>query len=74
MKWLFALGVTSLVVFMILYEWPKMQRNQKKEKKVFIVLVTFGWLFAITLLFYPDLKSPAAFLLPMYEAMEKILK
>jgi len=59
---------------MILYEWPKMQRDQKKEKKVFIVLVTFEWLFSLIFLFYPDLKSPAAFLLPMYDVMEKILK
>jgi len=59
---------------MILYEWPKMKQNQKKEKKIFIVLVTFEWLFSLTLLFYPDLKNPSDFLLPMFNKVEEILK
>ncbi|MEH6948869.1 hypothetical protein V7068_17720 [Bacillus sp. JJ634] len=74
MKWLFALGITFLVACMILYEWPKMKQNQKKEKKVFIVLVTFEWLFSLIFLFYPDLKNPSDFLLPMVDKMQKILK
>jgi len=74
LEWLFALGITFLVACMILYEWPKMKQNQKKEKKIFIVLVTFEWLFSLTLLFYPDLKNPSDFLLPMFNKVEEILK
>jgi multisubunit Na+/H+ antiporter MnhB subunit len=61
-KWGASIGITVLVAIMILYEWPKIKPNQKKEKAVFIGLTAMGWLLGVLLLFFPDLPSPTKLL------------
>ncbi len=65
------LGITVLVVVLLLYEWPKMEKNQKKEKKALLILLTFDWVFTIVLLVYPDLPNPLVSLIPIFEWIKK---
>jgi multisubunit Na+/H+ antiporter MnhB subunit len=74
LTWVFIVGITLVVALMILYEWPRMNPNQKKEKAVFAILVTMEWLLAILLLFYPNLPSPTQILEVVFQPLSKFLK
>lgn len=64
-------GITVLIIMIILYEWPRMEQNQKKEKKIFLACLLFDWVFMIVLLVYPDLPNPLEPLIPMFEWVKK---
>lgn len=51
-------GITVVAILMTLYEWQKMNKNQKKEKRVFVTLTMAGWLLAVLLVFFPDMPGP----------------
>ena len=74
MKWLLSLAVTSVIVLIALFEWPYLKTDKQKEKKLFLVILAFDWVFAIILLFYPDLPSPYLKLIPLADFMENKLK
>lgn len=74
MKWGASLGITVLVAIMVLYEWPKIDSNLKKEKAVFIGLTAMGWLLGMLLLFFPDLPSPTKLLDTLFEPLGKLLE
>ena len=73
MTWFFVIGITLVVVLMILYEWPRMNPNQKKEKSVFVILVAMEWVLAILLLFFPDLPRPAQMMEAVFNRLVKFL-
>ncbi|MFP3125246.1 hypothetical protein OH784_21405 [Ectobacillus funiculus] len=73
MTWFFVIGITLVVVLMILYEWPRMNPNQKKEKSVFIILIAMEWALAILLLFFPDLPRPEQMIEAVFNRLVKFL-
>lgn len=74
MKWITVIGITVCVVLIFLYEWPKMDRNQKKEKAAFVILTTMGWLLAILLLFFPDMPGPTQMIDMLFKPLSKMLE
>ncbi|MFE0299106.1 hypothetical protein [Priestia megaterium] len=74
MKWITVIGITVCVVLIFLYEWPKMDRNQKKEKAAFVILTTMGWLLAILLLFFPDMPGPTQMIDMLFKPLGKTLE
>lgn len=74
MTWFFIIGITLVVTLMVLYEWPRMSQNQKREKSVFVILVTMEWLLAILLLFYPDLPAPTQMVETVFQPLSKIFE
>jgi len=74
MKWLYSIAITFVIALIALFEWPQLKKNKKKEKKLFFVILAIDWVFAIILLFYPDLPSPYLKLIPFAEYMENKLK
>lgn len=62
------------MVLIFLYEWPKMDRNQKKEKAAFVILTTMGWLLAILLLFFPDMPGPTQMIDMLFKPLGKMLE
>ncbi|WP_158735560.1 hypothetical protein [Alteribacillus sp. YIM 98480] len=73
MKILAILGITVIMVGIYLYEWQKIEKYQKKERRTFVVLTIIGWSLAILLLFFPDLPGPVHFLREVYKPLEKWL-
>ncbi|SIS01957.1 hypothetical protein SAMN05878482_10988 [Peribacillus simplex] len=65
----FLIGITLVVALMVLYEWPRMSPNLKREKSVFVILVAMEWLLAILLLFYPDLPNPSKMLEAVFQPL-----
>lgn len=74
MKWGTILGATFIVALMVLYEWPKMNPQQKKEKAAFIALAAMGWLLAILLAYFPDMPSPTKLVDTIYKPLGKVLE
>ncbi|MDM5188214.1 hypothetical protein QUF99_13075 [Bacillus sp. DX4.1] len=74
MKWITVAGITICVILITLYEWPKMDRNQKREKVAFVTLTAMGWLLAILLLFFPDMPGPTQMISYIFKPLSKILE
>lgn len=69
MKWLSIVTVSAVVGFMFLYEWPKINRNQKKEKAAFAALAALGWLLAVLLVYYPNMPGPTQLVEMIYKPL-----
>lgn len=74
MKWGAVFGLSVIVTFMFLYEWPQMNRKQKKEKVTFIGLTAMGWLLGVMLVFFPDLPGPTQLFDNLFKPLGKMLK
>ncbi len=74
MKWATVAGITVWVVLITLYEWPKMNRNQNKEKAAFVILTAMGGLLAVLLLFFPNMAGPTEMVAKFFEPLGKILE
>lgn len=66
--------VTLIVALMTLYEWPKMSRNQQKEKVIFAAMALSGWLLAILLIFFPEIPGPTHFIEMIFKSQSKWLE
>lgn len=74
MEWVTIVGITLGVVLITLYEWPKMDQNQGKEKAAFVTLTMMGWLLAILLLFFPETLGPTQLIDTLFKPLGKILE
>ncbi|MFP3121912.1 hypothetical protein OH784_03820 [Ectobacillus funiculus] len=74
MTWLFIVGITLVVLLMSLYEWPRINSKQKKEKLVFIMLVVAEWLLAIFLLFNPHFPGPTKMMEAVFQPISRIFQ
>ncbi|PGY12943.1 hypothetical protein [Bacillus sp. AFS031507] len=74
MKWIMVLGITICMILIALFEWPKMSRNQKKEKAAFVTITAMGWLLAILLLFFPDMPGPTQLIDKLFKPLGQIIE
>ena len=58
MKWGSFIVVTLAVLFIILFEKPRMARYPPKDKLAFAVLLAFGWGVTLLLVLYPEMPGP----------------
>ncbi|WP_085507647.1 hypothetical protein [Thalassobacillus devorans] len=73
MNWLSLFGVSLVVLLLFFYEWPKMNQNQVKEKRVFIFLIAGVWLVAVMLIFFPDVPGPIDLITFLFRPVENFL-
>ncbi|WP_314003823.1 hypothetical protein [uncultured Paenibacillus sp.] len=69
MKFAAITGITVLMILMTLYEWPKMNPKQKKEKAAFLALAGMGWMLAVTLIINPDMPGPTQIIDAIYRPL-----
>ena len=74
MKAGFMLGTLVLAALIFLYEWPRINRTQKKEKVVFIVLLSLGTILAIVLIWNPDLPGPTQMVDYIYKPLGRMME
>jgi multisubunit Na+/H+ antiporter MnhB subunit len=74
MKWAAILGITVVLVFMTIYEWPKMKVQMKREKIAFAVLTMLGGVLAFLLVFYPEMPGPTQWIAAIYKPLGKFLE
>jgi multisubunit Na+/H+ antiporter MnhB subunit len=68
------LGTLVLVALIFLYEWPRINRTQKKEKVVFIVLLSLGTILAMVLIWNPDLPGPTQMVDYIYKPLGRMME
>jgi multisubunit Na+/H+ antiporter MnhB subunit len=73
-KWGAVFVITVLVCLIVLYEWPKMNPRQRREKVVFTGFLAMGWILGVLLVFIPDLPSPTQFLDNLFKPLGKFLE
>ena len=73
MRWGTFLCTTVIVALIILYEWPKMKQNPKKDKMVFFSLLLMG--LVLSMFNIQQMSGPSAWIVtffkPFGEFMEK---
>lgn len=74
MKWVALCGVTLVVALIVLYEWRKINPNQKNEKAAFITLTASGWVLAALLIFFPELPGPTQWVEAVFRPLGKLLE
>lgn len=74
MRWGTILVATVFVVLIVLYEWPKMKQHTKKEKTVFIVITAMGWILAVLLVIFPNMKGPTQWVDALYKPLGALLE
>jgi ABC-type Co2+ transport system permease subunit len=74
MKLASVFGITIVVVLMTLYEWPKINREQKKEKVAFVSLSGAGWFLAVLLVYYPDIPGPTDLIDMIFRPLGRVLE
>jgi hypothetical protein len=65
---------TVIIIFMFLFQWPKININQKKEKAAFITLSLLGWLLINFLFIFPNAPGPTEFIDFMYKPLGRLLE
>lgn len=63
-----------IVGFIVLFQWPKIKKEQKKEKIAFVLITCFGWLLGILLFHFPDLPSPTDLIDFIYKPFGSLLE
>lgn len=74
MKWAAVLGITAILAFMTVYEWPKMKAQMKKEKMAFAALTILGGILALLLVFYPEMPGPTKWIDAVFKPLGKFLE
>ncbi|TMN23231.1 hypothetical protein FH966_10130 [Lentibacillus cibarius] len=74
MKWLMVLGIVAVAILITLYEWPKIEKEQKREKKVFVVLTTGSVILGIVLVYFPDMPGPTQLVEAIFKPLGKLLE
>lgn len=63
-----------VIVAMVLYEWPKINSQHKKERRVFILISGLAFSLAVLLVVYPELPGPTQFADWLYRPLTRLLK
>lgn len=74
MKWATVLGITVVLVFMTVLEWPKMKRHMKKEKIAFAAFIILGGVLAVLLVFFPEMPGPTQWIEAIYKPLGIVLE
>lgn len=67
-------GITIVVILISLYEWPKIKKNQNKEKWSFVTLTMAGWLLAVLLIIFPEMPGPTQWIDIIFKPLGKLLE
>ena len=73
MKAAFVIVTTIIYIFISLYEWPKMDRKQKKDRFGLVMLSIVGWMLAFVLIIFPDIPGPIQFIEYVFKPIGRLL-
>jgi len=74
MNWGLVFASISIMIAMFLYQWPKLKKNQKKEKAAFLFFSILGWLLSILLMINPEIPGPTQLTDWIYKPIGKLLE
>jgi multisubunit Na+/H+ antiporter MnhB subunit len=62
------------ILLMFLFQWPKLKKEQKKEKISFLMLTALGWIMAICLILFPDIPGPTQIINYIFKPLGMLLE
>lgn len=74
MKWGPVFVIILIMILMLLFQWPKLGKKQKREKAAFLSLSILSWLLAILLIFFPEMPGPTQMIDWLYKPLGKLLE
>ncbi|WP_423802539.1 hypothetical protein [Neobacillus sp. SAB-20_R2A] len=74
MKWGLVIVSIFIAIIMFLYQWPKLKKQQKKEKAAFLSLTCLGLLLAVLLILYPEMPGPTQLIDWIYKPFGKLIE
>ncbi|WP_077325183.1 hypothetical protein [Virgibacillus siamensis] len=74
MKLVILFGIIVVTVLVTLYTWPKIAKDQHKEKRSYIVLMLCGFVLSVLLMYFPKLPGPTELIDWIFEPMARVLE
>jgi multisubunit Na+/H+ antiporter MnhB subunit len=74
MKWVEVSGYVVVLVLMVLYDWPKMTQQMRREKIAYGFLIVFGAILAVLLVFYPEMPGPTKLVDAVYKPLVSVIE
>lgn len=74
MKWAAAVGIAVVVLLIVLYEWPRIGEEKKKEKAAFAALTAFGCVLGGLLILFPGLPGPTQWVEAVFRPFGRLLE
>ncbi|MFE5324653.1 hypothetical protein ACFQ88_39045 [Paenibacillus sp. NPDC056579] len=68
------LGIAILLALIAMYEWPKIEPNQKKEKAAFVILSLFAGGMLAMVLFFPEIPGPNKWMVTIFKPLGDLLE
>lgn len=74
MKWLGVMGIIVIAVLFSLFELPKVNKDQQKEKRTFIILTVIASALGILLVFFPTMPGPTQLVEWIFRPLGKLME
>jgi hypothetical protein len=68
------IGAAVIITVIVLYEWPKFNKGEQKEKIAFITLLGLGFLLFILLINDPDMFGPTDIVVEIFKPLFPLLE
>lgn len=59
---------------MVMFQWIKIKKDNKKEKAVLISLSLLGWILATLLLVFPEMPGPTQLIDNIFKPIGKLIE
>lgn len=74
MKWFYDVDFFVVAVLIMLFEWPKLKKQQRKEKMALISLLVISIGLAMMLLYFPGIPGPTELVVKVFQPLGRILE
>ncbi|GAB3058243.1 hypothetical protein [Virgibacillus ainsalahensis] len=74
MKLVYVLMILVIAALITVYEWPKINKDMKKEKRSFILFTMGGVLLAILLVYFPTMPGPTELVEAIFSPLGKLME
>lgn len=74
MKLISVLGIIFIGILISLYEWKNINKEKKREKRVFVILTGGSVALAILLVFFPEMPGPTQMVKGVFNPLGKLLE
>ena len=72
MRWGAFFCTTIIVALIILYQWPKMKQNPKKDKIAFSILLLIGWV--LSMFDLPHMAGPTTWIEALFKPFGQFME
>lgn len=72
MRWGAFLLTSGIVVLIILYQWPRMKQNPRKDKMAFVSLLLIGWI--LSMFDLPHMSGPTSWIEALFKPFGRFME